>query len=126
MPVPDFRRIIMLPKFSRSIPVSGLFFLLAAASGQAAAAKPAIGSGEVLAPIGAEASYCAGDAGCNGGFPEGVAIAHDRVFVAGPANFGTAGKSPSVVTVLRRSNGAQLSEIEIAGENTAFEHALSG
>ncbi|MBK8257213.1 MAG: hypothetical protein IPK82_31635 [Polyangiaceae bacterium] len=91
-----------------------------------AVAKPKIGTGEVLAQIGIEASSCAGTVGCNGGFPEGVAIAGSRVFVAGPATFGTAGKGPSVVTVLRRSNGQLLDEIQIEGENTAFEHALSG
>ena len=115
----------MISKLHRSLVASGLFFSLAAAS-SGASAKPSIGTGSVLAPIGAEASYCAGQPGCNGGSPEGVAIAGTRVYVAGPAAFGTAGKGPSVVTVLRRSNGALLAEIPIAGENTAFEHALSG
>jgi hypothetical protein len=115
----------MFPKFHRSVPVIGLFSLFAVASSEAAA-KPNIGSGDVLAHIGAEASFCAGQAGCNGGFPEGVAIADNRVYVAGPATFGTAGKGPSVVTVLKRGNGDLITEIPIAGENTAFEHALSG
>ena len=65
-------------------------------------------------------------AGLSGGFPEGVAIANGRVYVAGPATFGTAGKGPSVVTVLRLSNGNLITEIPIQGENLAFEHAISG
>lgn len=91
-----------------------------------AAARPQIGDGEVLAPIPAEATFCAGEPGCNGGFPEGVAVVQNRVYVAGPATFGTAGKGPSVVTVLKRGNGDLVAEIPIEGENTAFEHALSG
>lgn len=99
--------------------------VLAAGAG-AAAAEPAYGAGSVLAPIGAEAQACAGQPGCNGGFPEGVLVLGNRVYVTGPATFGTAGKGPSVVTVLARSNGHLIAEIPLAGENTAFEHALSG
>jgi sugar lactone lactonase YvrE len=99
--------------------------ILAAAAADAAAA-PSFGEGTVLAPIGAEAQACAGQPGCNGGFPEGVLVLGNRVYVTGPANFGTAGKGPSVVTVLARSNGHLIDEIQIAGEATAFEHALSG
>ena len=101
-------------------------FLMVCAVGLAADAKPQIGTGSVLATIGAEASYCAGQPGCNGGFPEGVAVVDNRVYVAGPATFGTVGKGPSVVTVLNRANGNLITEIPIEGENTAFEHALSG
>ena len=36
------------------------------------------------------------------------------------------GPAPSVVTVLHRSNGQLITEIPIAGEQLAFEHALSG
>ncbi len=91
-----------------------------------AAAPPAVGDGRVLAPIASQARFCAGQPTCNGGFPEGVAVVGDRVYVAGPATFGTAGKGPSVVTVLNRANGALITEIPIAGEQLAFEHALSG
>ena len=56
----------------------------------------------------------------------GVAVVGDRVYVAGPATFGTAGKGPSVVTVLNRASGDLITEIPIAGEQLAFEHALSG
>ncbi|MEZ4296448.1 MAG: hypothetical protein R3B70_15865 [Polyangiaceae bacterium] len=115
----------MIQRLGLTFPVLGAFFLVAATAGDASA-KPAVGDGEVLAPIGAEASYCAGEAGCNGGFPEGVVIVNDLVYVAGPATFGTAGKGPSVVTVLHRSNGDLVTEIPIEGEFTEFEHALSG
>lgn len=91
-----------------------------------ASAAPGYGEGSVLAPIGAEAHVCAGQPGCNGGFPEGVLVLGNRVYVTGPANFGTAGKGPSVITVLARSNGHLIDEIQVQGENTAFEHALSG
>lgn len=110
----------------RHLALTGGLFLACASMAATAVAKPQIGTGEVLARIGIEESSCAGAVGCNGGFPEGVAIAGNRVYVAGPATFGTAGKGPSVVTVLRRSNGELLDEIQIEGENTAFEHALSG
>lgn len=115
----------MLSRLDRTVAVTGLFFVLGAASSEAAA-TPGFGTGKVLASIGAEASYCAGQAGCNGGFPEGIAVVDDRVYVAGPATFGTAGKGPSVVTVLDRASGQLETEIPIAGEDTTQEHALSG
>lgn len=46
--------------------------------------------------------------------------------MAGPATFGTAGKGPSVVTVLQKSNGNLMTEIPIQGEILAYEHAISG
>lgn len=110
---------------ARSSLLLGALVAVAGSSGSAAAA-PAFGDGAVLAPIGAQAQSCAGQPGCNGGFPEGVAVAGDRVYVAGPATFGTAGKGPSIVTVLSRANGDLITEIPIAGEQLGFEHALSG
>jgi sugar lactone lactonase YvrE len=105
----------------------GTFCLaLLALSGVAAGAGQVFGDGQVLAPISPEAGFCAGQPGCNGGFPEGVAIAKSRLYVAGPATFGTAGKGPSVVTVLHRANGNLITEIPIQGETLAFEHAISG
>lgn len=97
-----------------------------ALAGSAAAKKPAFGTVSVLAPLPAEATYCAGQPGCNGGFPEGIVVDNNRVYVAGPATFGTEGKGPSVVTVLKRNSGDLLAEIPIQGELTEFEHALSG
>lgn len=102
------------------------FGLVLAAAPLTAQARPAVGSGEVLASIPAQAAFCADEPGCNGGFPEGVVIDGSRVYVAGPATFGTAGKGPSVVTVLHRANGNPITEIPIVGEATEFEHALSG
>ena len=104
----------------------GSFFMLCTVGLMADAKPPQIGSGSVLATISPEAHRCAGEAGCNGGFPEGVAVAHNRDYVAGPATFGTIGKGPSLVTVLSKSSGNLITEIEIEGEDTSQEHALSG
>lgn len=59
------------------------------------------------------------------GFPEGVAIDGNRVFVSGPARFGTAGTGPSAVQVYDRKSGALVATVPVAGEALAFEHALS-
>jgi len=104
----------------------GLFLAFCAADIAAHPRPRVVGEGSVLATIPQEAAYCAGQLGCNGGYPEGVAVVDDRVYVTGPATFGTAGKGPSLVTVIRKSTGRRLAEIPIVGENTAFEHALSG
>jgi hypothetical protein len=109
----------------RSIWVVAVCLALLALSPVPVRAGQVFGDGTVLAPIPAQANFCAGQPGCNGGFPEGVAIAKSRVYVAGPANLGTAGKGPSVVTVLHQSNGKLITEIPIQGENLAFEQAIS-
>lgn len=59
------------------------------------------------------------------GFPEGVAVDGNRVFVSGPARFGTAGTGPSAIQVFDRKTGAPVSTISVTGEALAFEHALS-
>jgi sugar lactone lactonase YvrE len=59
------------------------------------------------------------------GFPEGVAVHGNLVFVSGPARFGTAGTGPSGIQVIDRKTAELIQTIEVAGENTAFEHALS-
>jgi sugar lactone lactonase YvrE len=59
------------------------------------------------------------------GFPEGVAIYGSHIYVSGAATFGTAGKGPSAVQVFDRKTGAFVTTIRVAGENLAFEHALS-
>lgn len=103
--------------------------LLAAAlvlTGVADAKKPTFGSGSVLATIPPEAGISTNKSFNNGGFPEGVVIDGNRVYVSGPATFGTAGKGPSVVTVLKRGNGDLIEEIAIQGEDLSQEHALSG
>jgi len=115
----------MLLNITRQLALCGSFFTAIALT-CSADAKPSMGDGSVLAPIAQQAHYCAGQPGCNGGFPEGVAIVRDRVYVGGPATFGEAGKGPSVVTVLDRETGDLLAEIPLQGEKTEFEHALSG
>jgi len=59
------------------------------------------------------------------GFPEGVAVNGNSVFVSGPARFGTAGTGPSTITVYNRKTGQLEQIIVVQGEALAFEHALS-
>src|ERR1051326_2913297 len=59
------------------------------------------------------------------GFPEGVVVYGNRIFLSGAAAFGTAGKGPSAIQVYDRKTGAQITTINVAGEALAFEHALS-
>lgn len=59
------------------------------------------------------------------GFPEGVAVQGNSVFVSGPARFGTAGTGPSAIHVYNRTTGALEQTIEVSGEALAFEHAVS-
>lgn len=59
------------------------------------------------------------------GFPEGVAVHGNRIFVSGPARFGTAGSGPSAIQVYDRKTADLVTTIEVAGEALAFEHALS-
>ncbi|HWN11183.1 MAG TPA: hypothetical protein VNO50_18235 [Pyrinomonadaceae bacterium] len=59
------------------------------------------------------------------GFPEGVAVHGNSVFVSGPARFGTAGTGPSAIQVYNRKTGQLQQTIVVQGEALAFEHALS-
>ncbi len=59
------------------------------------------------------------------GYPEGVAIHGNSVFVSGPARFGTAGTGPSAIQVYDRKTGALQQTISVSGEALAFEHAVS-
>jgi sugar lactone lactonase YvrE len=59
------------------------------------------------------------------GFPEGVAVHGNSVFVSGPARFGTAGTGPSAIQVFDRKSGALKQTIAVSGEALAFEHAVS-
>jgi sugar lactone lactonase YvrE len=59
------------------------------------------------------------------GFPEGVAVHGNSVFVSGPARFGTAGTGPSTINVYNRKTGQLEQTIVVQGEALAFEHALS-
>ena len=59
------------------------------------------------------------------GFPEGIAVNGDRVYVAGPASFDTAGTPPSRVFAFDIKTGELLRTYEIQGEFTQFPHANS-
>ena len=59
------------------------------------------------------------------GFPEGIAVHGNQVFVSGPARFGTAGTGPSAIPVYNRKTGVLELTIQVEGEALAFEHALS-
>jgi sugar lactone lactonase YvrE len=59
------------------------------------------------------------------GYPEGVAVYGNSVFVSGPARFGTAGTGPSAIQVYNRKTGQLEKTIVVQGEALGFEHALS-
>lgn len=59
------------------------------------------------------------------GFPEGIVVDGNRVYVLGPARFGTAGTGPSAIQVYNRKTGVRVTTIEVAGEALGFEHAVS-
>ena len=59
------------------------------------------------------------------GFPEGIAVNGDKVYVAGPASFDTAGTPASKVFAYDLKTGALLRTYEIQGELTQFPHANS-
>jgi sugar lactone lactonase YvrE len=59
------------------------------------------------------------------GFPEGIAVKGNRVYVAGPATFGTTGKPASKVFAFDRNTGELLNTYPTQGENTLLEHANS-
>jgi sugar lactone lactonase YvrE len=77
-------------------------------------AKPTFGTISLFAPVPATP-----------GFPEGVAVHGNSIFVSGPARFGTAGTGPSTITVYNRKTGALDQIITVQGEALAFEHAVS-
>jgi DNA-binding beta-propeller fold protein YncE len=81
---------------------------------ESAFSKKGVGSGSVFAPIPTPP-----------GLPEGVVVVRDRVYVSGPATFGTAGFPPSQVLIFDLKTGAPKGSITIQGELTQFEHALS-
>jgi sugar lactone lactonase YvrE len=59
------------------------------------------------------------------GFPEGIAVHGDRVYVSGPARFGTAGTGPSAIQVYDRNTSTLIQTIVVAGEMLEDEHAVS-
>lgn len=76
--------------------------------------NPPFGTIDLFAPVPADP-----------GFPEGVAVDGNSVFVSGPARFGTAGTGPSAIQVYNRNNAHLQQTIVVQGEALAFEHALS-
>ena len=59
------------------------------------------------------------------GFPEGIAVKGNKVYVSGPARFGTAGTGPSTVVAFNRDTGALEATYTTQGELTQYEHANS-
>ena len=98
---------------TRRLSILLALLILALAFGTAQAA-PLYGSITTFAPVPATP-----------GFPEGVAVHGNSVFVSGPARFGTAGTGPSAIQVYNRKSGSLEQTIVVAGEALAFEHAVS-
>ncbi len=59
------------------------------------------------------------------GFPEGIAVKGNRVYVAGAATFGTTGKGPSAVHAFDTKTGELVANYPTEGENLIAEHANS-
>ena len=57
------------------------------------------------------------------GFPEGIVVEGNLVYVSGPARFGTAGTGPSVIRVFDRRTHVLKTTIPVTGEDLAQEHA---
>ncbi len=111
----------MQPELSRSSRtglVCGALTLLSIAS--ALVADSARAHGEWHGQIKTFATFPASP-----GFPEGIAVDGNRVFVSGPATFGTAGRGPSKIFVHDRDSKVLKGTITVAGEALGAEHALS-
>src|SRR5215210_1065153 len=59
------------------------------------------------------------------GFPEGIAVKGNKVYVSGPARFGTTNTGPSTVVAFNRDTGALEATYTTQGEALQFEHANS-
>ncbi len=59
------------------------------------------------------------------GYPEGVAVKGNKVYVSGPARFGTSGTGPSTVVAYNRDTGATEATYTTQGEALQYEHANS-
>ena len=59
------------------------------------------------------------------GYPEGIAVKCNKVYVAGPARFGTTGTGPSAVFAFNTDTGELVRTYETQGENLMAEHADS-
>lgn len=94
---------------------SMLAYVAVMAGGAPAQAAPAYGEVTVLATVPTPP-----------GTPEGIAVRGDRVYVSGPAKFGTtANGQPSRVLAFDINTGALLDTYATQGENLLAEHANS-
>jgi len=59
------------------------------------------------------------------GYPEGIAVKGNKVYVAGPARFGTTGTGPSTVSAFNTVTGEHVRTYAAVGENLLAEHANS-
>jgi sugar lactone lactonase YvrE len=59
------------------------------------------------------------------GFPEGIAVQGNKVYVSGPARFGTAGEPPSKVFAFDTKTGELVRTYSIQGEDLSQDHANS-
>ena len=59
------------------------------------------------------------------GYPEGIAVRGNKVYVAGPARFGTTGTGPSHVFAFDTASGDLTNTYPTQGENLLAEHADS-
>lgn len=107
-----------LSRASRTWLVGGALSLLSVAS--ALIADPARAMGVWPGQIKTFATFPASPR-----FPEGIAVDGNRVFVSGPATFGTAGQGPSKIFVYDRDSKVLKRTITVAGEALGAEHALS-
>jgi sugar lactone lactonase YvrE len=103
----------------RSLVTSTITFALVAALATAGLTRGALADG----PIGKITTQA--NVPATPGFPEGIVVNGNNIFVSGPARFGTAGTGPSAIQVFDRKTGALVTTISVAGEALAFEHALS-
>ena len=97
-----------LPALALAVAVS------AVGTGVAGAAPRPFGDAKVLAQVPTPP-----------GFPEGIAVSNNLVWVSGPATFGTAGQGPSKVLLYSALTGTLLKTFDTKGENLAQEHANS-
>ena len=79
--------------------------------GSASAAQPPVETFAVLPPV--------------PGYPEGVAVDGNYVYVSGPARFATAGSGPSAIQVYQKASRKLLATLRVSGENLRADHALS-
>src|SRR5215216_2323276 len=103
-----------LPKFASAVILAAVTASTLLPTANAAEQTRPYGDAQVLATFPAAP-----------GFPEGIAVKGNKVYVSGPARFGTAGTGPSTVVAYNRDTGATEATYTTQGEALAFEHANS-